>query len=95
VTTAEEIGARLLVIPECGHAYGVLRWSGANLIGRPLPFTVLHITEYLAQLKQEGRISFRPIEKSITYHDPARFPAAAAPPRRRATCSRRRPISAR
>jgi Fe-S oxidoreductase len=70
VTTAEEIGARLLVIPECGHAYGVLRWSGANLIGRPLPFQVLHITEYLAQLKKEGRIRFRPIEKSITYHDP-------------------------
>ena len=73
VTAAEEIGAKLLVIPECGHAYGVLRWSGANLIGRPLPFQVLHITEYLAQLKQEGRIRFRPIEKSITYHDPCQI----------------------
>jgi len=73
VTTAEEVGARTLVIPECGHAYGVLRWSGANILGRPLPFTVLHITEYLAQLKKEGRITFRPIEKSITYHDPCQI----------------------
>jgi len=70
VGAAEEVGAKLLVIPECGHAYGVLRWSGANLLGRPLPFTVMHISEYLAQLKSEGRIRFRPIEKSVTYHDP-------------------------
>ena len=70
VTTAEEIGARYLIIPECGHAYGVLRWSGANILGRPLPFTVMHITEALAQLKKEGRLKFRPIERSITYHDP-------------------------
>ena len=70
VTTAEEIGAKYLIIPECGHAYGVLRWSGANILGRPLPFTVMHITEALAQLKKDGRLKFRPIERSITYHDP-------------------------
>jgi len=70
VNTAEELGARLLVIPECGHAYGVLRWAGSNIIGRPLPFKVMHITEYLAQLKKEGRIRFKPIEKPLTYHDP-------------------------
>ncbi len=54
VSAAEEIGAKTLVIPECGHAYGVLRWSGANILGRPLPFEVLHITEFLAQT-EEGR----------------------------------------
>jgi Fe-S oxidoreductase len=73
VDTAEAIGAKTLVIPECGHAYGVLRWAGANILGRPLPFTVLHISEYLAQLKQEGRISFHPIKGSITYHDPCQI----------------------
>jgi len=70
VSAAEEIGAKTLVIPECGHAYGVLRWSGANILGRPLPFQVLHITEFLAQLKKEGKLKFKPIEGSITYHDP-------------------------
>jgi len=67
---AEEVGAKLVVIPECGHAYGVMRWSGANILGRPLPYHVMHITEYLAQLKREGRLKFTPYEGSITYHDP-------------------------
>jgi Fe-S oxidoreductase len=73
VNTAEEIGAKVLIIPECGHAYGVLRWSGANILGKPLPFTVMHITEALAQLKEQGRLKFKPIEGSITYHDPCQI----------------------
>jgi len=73
VAAAESIGAKTLIIPECGHAYGVLRWSGANLLGRPLPFQVLHITEYLSQLKSEGRLKFKPMEGSITYHDPCQI----------------------
>ena len=67
---AEDLGAKLVVIPECGHAFGVLRWSGANMLGRALPYHVMHITEYLAQLKREGKISFKPYGGSITYHDP-------------------------
>ena len=73
VSAAEAIGAKTLIIPECGHAYGVLRWSGANLLGRPLPFEVLHITEYLSQLKSEGKLKFKPMEGSITYHDPCQI----------------------
>ena len=73
VSAAEAVGAKTLVIPECGHAYGVLRWSGANLLGRPLPFKVLHITEFLSQLKSEGRLKFKPMEGSITYHDPCQI----------------------
>ena len=73
VDTAEAIGAKTLVIPECGHAYGVLRWSGANILGRPLPFQVLHITEFLSQLKQQGKLKFKPMEGSITYHEPCQI----------------------
>jgi len=47
-----------------------MRWNGANILGRPLPFSVLHITEYLAKLKREGKLKFNPIEDKITYHDP-------------------------
>jgi len=67
---AEEVGARLVVIPECGHAFGVLRWSGANILGRDLPYDVMHITEYLAQLKRQGRLLFKPLDTAVTYHDP-------------------------
>ncbi|MEJ2385676.1 MAG: (Fe-S)-binding protein [Xanthomonadales bacterium] len=73
VSAAEQIGAKTLVIPECGHAYGVLRWSGANLLGRPLPFEVVHITEFLSKLKSEGKLKFSPMEGSITYHDPCQI----------------------
>jgi Fe-S oxidoreductase len=73
VDAAEDLGTRTLVIPECGHAFGVLRWSGANMLGRALPFHVMHITEYLAQLKREGKLSFRNHEGSITYHDPCQI----------------------
>jgi len=70
---AEDVGAKLVVIPECGHAFGVLRWSGANILGRPLPYSVMHITEFLAQLKREGKLKFRQYDASITYHDPCQI----------------------
>lgn len=73
VDAAEAVQARTVVIPECGHAFGVLRWSAANIIGRPLPFEVQHITEFLARLKREGKLKFRPYDEAITYHDPCQI----------------------
>ena len=70
VEAAEELNIKTLVIPECGHAYSVMRWGGANILGRPLPFEVFHITEYLAKLKREGKLKFKPIDTKFTYHDP-------------------------
>ncbi len=73
VEAAESVGAKLVIVPECGHAYGALRWTGASMLGRPLPFQVLHITEYLAQLKREGRLRLKPFATSMTYHDPCQI----------------------
>lgn len=73
VEAAEAVGAKTVVIPECGHAYGVLRWASANMLGRPLPFEVLHISEFMAKLKREGRLKLKPLEDSITYHDPCQI----------------------
>lgn len=73
VEAAEAVGAKTVVVPECGHAFGVLRWAGANMIGRPLPFEVLHISEFMAQLKREGKLKLKPLEDSITYHDPCQI----------------------
>ena len=70
---AQSVGAKTVVIPECGHAFGVLRWAGANMLGRPLPFAVLHISEYMAQLKREGKLRLKPLLESITYHDPCQI----------------------
>lgn len=70
---AEFVGAKTVIVPECGHAFGVLRWSGANILGRELPFEVAHITEFLAALVRDGRLAFNRIETSVTYHDPCQI----------------------
>jgi Fe-S oxidoreductase len=70
VNAAEALGTKTVIIPECGHAYSVLRFAGANIMGKELPFEVFHITEYLAKLKREGKLKFKPIDLAFTYHDP-------------------------
>lgn len=70
---AESVGAKILVIPECGHAYGAMRWSGANILGRPLPFEVVHITEFVAGLLRDGKLKLKPMAASLTYHDPCQI----------------------
>lgn len=75
--------AKMLVLPECGHAYGAMRWQGANMLGRPLPFRVLHISEFLAEAVREGRLPLKPMAGPVTFHDPCqvsrRGGATAAP----------------
>ena len=70
VDAAVALGVKSVIIPECGHAYSVMRWDGANLLGHELPYQVFHGTEYLAKLKREGKLHFKPIEDKVTYHDP-------------------------
>lgn len=70
VDAAEKLGIKTVIIPECGHAYSVMRWNGAAILGRELPFEVFHITEYLAKLKREGKLHFKPVDDKFTYHDP-------------------------
>ncbi len=70
IEAAIACGARTLVLPECGHAYGALRWQGANLYGKPLPFKVLHISEFLAEAVRSNQIKLKKLEKTMTYHDP-------------------------
>ncbi|MBI4194053.1 MAG: (Fe-S)-binding protein [Betaproteobacteria bacterium] len=70
IQAAIACGAKTLILPECGHAYGALRWQGANVYGKPLPFCVLHISEFLAENVRNGKIRLRPLGKSVTFHDP-------------------------
>jgi len=70
IDAAVACGAKTVVLPECGHAYGALRWSGANAYGKPLPFEVLHISEFLARSVREGRLRLRRMAKTATFHDP-------------------------
>ncbi len=70
INAAIACGAKTLVLPECGHAYSAMRWQGANMYGKPLPFRVLHISEFIAEALREGRLALKPLPASITFHDP-------------------------
>lgn len=70
VNAAIACGAKLLILPECGHAYGALRWQGANMYGKPLPFRVLHISEFLAENVNSGKLRLKKLDQSVTFHDP-------------------------
>jgi Fe-S oxidoreductase len=83
VEAAIACGARTVVLPECGHAYSALRWQGAEMYGRALPFRVLHISEFLADALAERRIAVKRLGTSVVFHDPCqvsrRGGAIAAP----------------
>jgi Fe-S oxidoreductase len=70
VEAAKKCGAHTVILPECGHAYGALRWQAANLLGEKLPFRVLHISEFLAEQVTSGELKLNKVDKSVTFHDP-------------------------
>lgn len=70
IDTAVKIGASLVLLPECGHAYQALRWQGANMYGKPLPFKVQHISEFLAEALDKGQIRVKTVQGSVAFHDP-------------------------
>lgn len=71
IEQATACGARTLIVPECGHAYAALRWEAADLLDKPLPFKVRHITEYLAAALDSGRLKLRKADAGVTaFHDP-------------------------
>lgn len=66
--------AKVLLLPECGHAYSAMRWSGANIYGQPLPFRVRHISEFLGEHITDGSIHVKKgLHKSVTFHDPCQI----------------------
>lgn len=63
--------AKILLLPECGHAYTAMRWQGANIYGKPLPFKVRHISEFLGEHVADGSIRVKKgLAKTVTFHDP-------------------------
>ncbi|MGA7801644.1 MAG: (Fe-S)-binding protein [Gammaproteobacteria bacterium] len=71
INAAIKCKARYLILPECGHAYTALRWAGATMYGKPLPFKVRHISEFLAEQVSNGKLKLRgDLNKSVTFHDP-------------------------
>ena len=71
VATAARIGAKTLVIAECGHAYPALRWNPMLASGK-LPFEMMYMSEYLGRQAKAGRLHLKPLKGRVTYHDPCK-----------------------
>jgi len=73
IDTAVKIGAKTVLLPECGHAYGAARWEAAKWYGRELPVRVIHMTEFLDEMLAAGRIRVKRVGESATFHDPCQI----------------------
>ncbi len=73
VDTAVRIGAKTVLLPECGHAYGAARWEAAKWYGEALPVRIIHMTEFLDESIASGKIRVNRIGESATFHDPCQI----------------------
>lgn len=69
IETVRAMGAKKLVAacPSCYHTW---KHSYPQHMGEPLGFEVLHETELLAGLLEDGALDLKPVDKVVTYHDP-------------------------
>jgi heterodisulfide reductase subunit D len=69
VERVKELGSAKLVAtcPSCYHAWTHIYPQFLEL---PPDLEILHATEYLARLIEEGMIQLGPVERVVTYHDP-------------------------
>ena len=71
---AKNLGASLVIVPECGHAYTALRWQAAEILGEELPFRVRHITEFLAEQLEAGKLKLSKVNgETFAFHDPCQI----------------------
>jgi Fe-S oxidoreductase len=73
IDTALKIGAKTVLLPECGHAYGAARWEAAKWYGKALPVRIVHMTEFLAELIESKRIQVKNVGETVTFHDPCQI----------------------
>lgn len=67
-----KLGAKKVVLAECGHGSRAFRWEGPNYIKKEYPFNVITSVELLASYIREGRVKVDPekIPQKVTLHDP-------------------------
>jgi Fe-S oxidoreductase len=70
--TAELLGARALVLGECGHGFAANRWHAPNWRGRAAAIPVVSILEVVAGYVRDGQIRLDPRRNPArtTLHDP-------------------------
>ena len=68
---AQELGARRVVMSECGHGYRSTRCEGQNWAGMDVDFALESSVETMLRYVREGRITLDKSKNnfSVTYHD--------------------------
>jgi Fe-S oxidoreductase len=68
----QRLGAKRLVLAECGHGSRAFRWEAPNYLAKEFPFEVLTSVELLAEYIRDGKIRLDPekIKNKVTLHDP-------------------------
>ena len=69
VEAVRQTGAKRLVA-SCPSCYHTWKDEYPHILGEPLGFEVLHSTELLEELISAGKLNLKPLEETITYHDP-------------------------
>jgi Fe-S oxidoreductase len=75
IDAARACGAKLVLVPECGHAYPVLRFEAPDQLAERPPFEVMAISEFVGREIESGRLRVNKIgkDKKVTYHDPCKL----------------------
>ncbi|MCF8015801.1 MAG: (Fe-S)-binding protein, partial [Chromatiaceae bacterium] len=71
IAAAQKVGAKTLVIAECGHAYPALRWN-PMVSGGELPFEMMYMSEFLGKQAKAGKLHLTPFDGKVTFHDPCK-----------------------
>lgn len=58
------------LVTTCAGCYRAFKEEYPKILNQELPFKILHSSELLAQLVDEGKLKFKKMEKTVTYHDP-------------------------
>jgi heterodisulfide reductase subunit D len=69
VEQVKELGSKKLVAT-CPSCYYAWKHIYPEFVELPPDLEILHATEYLAQLIEEGKIELGPVDMVVTYHDP-------------------------
>ena len=72
IKEAERVNAKTLVVTECGHAYGVLKWEAPKWFKKKFNFEVKSLLEVMDEYIAEGKLKIDPSKnpEAVTYHDP-------------------------
>ncbi len=72
IKEAKRVKAKTLVVTECGHAYGVLKWEAPKWFKKKFDFEVKSLLEVMDEYVQQGLLNLDPSKNSepVTYHDP-------------------------